>query len=270
VPEAGLVFAKSIATALLVAALAAPGLAQSPAPSPKPAAPAGGVTGPGPQVREDGPLGLTVFTFRHQSAAEALPTVRALLSPRGSVALDEGSNTLSVRDVAPRLTRIARIVSAIDHVSQSLAIDVQLIRAETAQVSPALPTVGIAADLLTRLKKIFRYDSYVLVARSRIDTREGEAVTNEIGDGYRLTFRPGTVFEGGRLRLSGFAVARRQAAGGDRDLVRTAVNLRRDQPLILGLTRDEGAARAILLALRFETPPAPAAPAPAAGRKPTG
>jgi hypothetical protein len=263
------VFPKSIATALLVAALAAaPGFSQAAPSASKPAAPTGGVTGPGPQIREDGPLGLTVFTFRHQSASEALPTVRALLSPRGSVALDEGSNTLSVRDVGPRLTRIARMIAAIDHLSLPLAIDVQLIRAEIAQISPAMPTIGIAADLLQRLKQIFRYDSYALVARSRIDAREGESVTNDIGDGYRLTFRPGTVFEGGRLRLSGFAVTRRQAAGGDRDLVRTAVNLRRDQPFILGLTKDEGATRAILLALRYETVSEIAAPAPVGGRKP--
>ena len=257
-PLAPTVAAAAAAVALLLAALPAPAQV---APAPKATQK---VTGPGPLPPEAGPIQLTVFTFRHQRASEALPAVRAMLSPRGSVALDEESNTLSVKDSAATLARISRAVASIDHLPQPLAIDVQLIRALASQVSPLPPSVGVEAELLTRLKKVFRYDSYSLVARGRIDTREGEAVDHELGEGYRLAFRPETLYDAGRLRLAGFTVVRRQAKGGDRDVFRTVVNLRREQPLILGLATDEAAARALLLAMRYEIPATPTVAAPPA------
>ena len=254
------IVAASALLALVFVALPAAAAAQNP-PQARP-------TGPGPLPKDPESVKLAVFTFRHQRASEALATVRGMLSPRGSVALDEESNTLSVKDSGATLARIARAISSIDHRPQPLSIEVQLIRAVASQVSPAPPSFGVAADLIQRLKQVFRYDSYSLVARGRIETREGDDVDYELGDGYRLNFRPGTLYDPARLKLASFAVVRRQAGGADRDVVRTVVNLRREQPFILGLATDEAAARALLLAMRYEIPAEPAVPA--ATRAPGG
>jgi hypothetical protein len=254
-------FARFVVVASLAAALAVPGSGMAaPGEAPSPARQASGYA-----AEPDVPLRLMVFTFRHQRAAEALGTIRTLLSTRGSVALEENTNSLSVRDTPAALARVTNAVRALDHEPRELLIDVQLIRAELARVSPAPSSVGISPDLLERLHQLFRYETFRLVARSRIATREGESVTYSMGDGYELAFRPGTSLDGRRLKLAGFAM---RQGGGDagvevRELVRTAVNLRLEQPVILGLTRAESANSALMLALRYELPEPVAAPRPA-------
>lgn len=250
---------------VLAAAVAASGAGVAAQEAPATAAPARKSVGPGPiapgVVPPAAPLRLLVFTFRNQRAGDALAQVRPLLSPNGSVALDESANSLSVRDTPAALARVAETIRDFDHSRREMSIQVQLIRAEVAKISPVPPSVGIDEALLNRLRQIFRYDSYVLLSRSRIDTREGEAVAYEMGDGYRLSFRSGTVVDGRSLRLAAFEMARAQAGKPQLELVRTAVNLRLDQPLVLGLSSHEGAGRALLLALRYEAPAAPWQPA---------
>lgn len=224
----------------------------------------GNVLGPLPRQAADAELRLLVFSFRNQRAADALSTVRSLLTTRGSVTLDEAANTLAVRDTPAALARVSSAVRAIDHLPRGLWLDLQLIRAVAVKVSPAPPSTGIDAALLDRLRQLFRFESFELLARGRIATREGESVDYEMGDGYRLTFRSGTVLDGRRLKLDEFLMRRSAPAGGPQELLRTVVNLRLDQPLLLGLARDESAERALLLVLRYELAPAiPAAQAPA-------
>ena len=254
-------FAGALAVAMLagfaaLASMALPADAQSAPPGAT--VPRGGGSSaatPPPAIR------LMVFSFQHQRAGEALPTIRQLLSAQGSVALDAAANTLAVRDTPASLARISRVVRTIDHLRQSVQIEVQLIHAEVATISPVLPSVHIDPDLVSRLRQLFRYEQFTLLAGSRIDTHEGEAVVYEMGNGYRLSFELGTVIEGRRLRLANFHMRRSQPGKAEQDLVRTAVNLGLGQPFILGLTNDESANRALMLVLRYQSPGAPAAAA---------
>ena len=84
-------------------------------------------------------------------------------------------------------------------------------------------------------------------------------VTYEMVEGYRLAFRPGTLVGGGRLRLAGFEVVRSRPGAAQHELVRTTVNLRLDQPFILGLATDESSDPALLLALRYDSAANPSA-----------
>ncbi|HXT21441.1 MAG TPA: secretin N-terminal domain-containing protein, partial [Thermoanaerobaculia bacterium] len=49
---------------------------------------------------------LHVYTLRHQTAGDALGLIRPLLSPRGTVELRPGANTLVLRDTPLALSRI--------------------------------------------------------------------------------------------------------------------------------------------------------------------
>lgn len=195
-----------------------------------------------------------VFRFEHQRASEALAMVRSLLSPRGSVSLDEASNTLAVRESPAILTRVSTAVRTIDHVAQPIWLRVELIRAAVSSLSPVPKASDVEPELVDNLRKLFRFQQFAQVSRGRIETREGEEVTYEMGEGYRLAFRLGTIVDRRRIRLSSFQLTRVVAGQDDRTLVRSAVNLGLDQPLILGLTNDEAAERALMLVLRYEAP----------------
>jgi hypothetical protein len=230
-------------TALVAAALAVAGAGAL-------AAQAGRVPAPAATPAAD-PLRLHAFSLEHQRAEEALPLVQPLLSNRGSVELQAATNTLVVRDSLSALVRVTAALRAFDHPSRAVAFDVQLVRAGLSGISPQPPASPLEPGLQLRLERLFRYQGYRLLARARLDTREGEEIAYEMAGGYRVSFRLGTMVGERRIKLSGFRIARREAGNQESELVHTAVNLWRSQPFVLALSRDEGSPSALLVVLTF-------------------
>lgn len=217
------------------------------------------VPAPASAAEPAGAVRLMVFSLERQTVFEALTVVRPLLSVQGSVELDPNHNTISVRDNLAALSRVATAIRAFDRESLPVRIDVSLILAETAKISPIRPATGIAPDLLARLRQLLRFENFSLLAQSQISSFEGEAVVYDMAQGYRLNFELGSVGDGKRIRLSGFRMVRALPGQPEHELVRSVVNLGRDQPLILGLTRDEASDRALMLVLRYQSAPTPTA-----------
>lgn len=232
-------------TALLTLALAAGGLvpafAQPRLAPPPPRASAA-------QVDE---LRLHAFTLEYQRASEALALVQPLLSPRGTVELQAAANTLVVRDSLAALVRVTAALRGFDHPARALAFDIQIVRAGGGGISPQPPARELDPALQTRLERLFRYQGYRLLARAHLDTREGEEVAYDIAGGYRVTFKLGIMVAERRIKLSGFRVARRGKAEQENELIHTAINLWRDQPLVLALARDEASPSALLVVVTF-------------------
>lgn len=226
-----------------------PGPLPRPRSQPRPAAAAPQVVAPG----EAAAVRLMVFSLQRKRAFDALAAIQPLLSVQGSVEIDPNRNTLSVRDNLAALSRVATAIRMFDRESQPVQIDVQLIHAETSKISPVRPSSGIAPDLLARLRQLLRFESFSLLAHGQISSREGEQVVYEMAQGYRVAFEVGSAADGKRIRLAGFRMVRALPGATEHELVRTVVHLGLDQPLILGLTRDEAADRALMLVLRYQT-----------------
>lgn len=184
------------------------------------------------------------YTLRHQPAAEALGQVYPLLSPRGSVQLQPGGNTLVVRDEAAVVERVAELLRQFDHPPHELALRIQVVRAGDGAEGEVLDR-----DLAERLRELLRYDSYRVVAAADLMAREGEQVTYELGEEYLIAFQLGTLMRAERLKLHDFEVTRRSGEAADRRLLRTQVNLLLGRPMILGLAKNESSRRALLLVL---------------------
>jgi hypothetical protein len=184
------------------------------------------------------------YTLRHQPAAAALGLVHPLLSQRGSVQLQPGGNTLVVRDESAVVERVAALLREFDHPAQKLAIRIQVVRAGDGGEGATLE-----AELAERLRELLRYDSYRVMAAADLEAREGEGVSYELGEEYRITFQLGTLMSGERLKLHDFEVTRRAGDEEQRRLLHTQVNLRLGRPMILGLAKDESSRRALLLVL---------------------
>ena len=184
------------------------------------------------------------YTLIHQPAAEALALVHPLLSERGSVQLQPGGNTLVVRDEAAVVEQVAELLREFDHPARKLGIRIQVVRA-----GDGGDGAGLDPELARRLRELLRYDSYRVKAAADLEAREGEQVSYELGEEYRITFQLGTLMSGERLKLHDFEVARRAAAEQQQRLLHTQVNLRLGRPMILGLAKDESSRRALLLVL---------------------
>ncbi|MES1211706.1 MAG: secretin N-terminal domain-containing protein, partial [Acidobacteriota bacterium] len=76
-----------------------------------------------------GDLVLHAYTLKHRKATEALPLVSPLLSPRGTVELQPGTNTLVLRDTIASLGRIVPALRAYDHPARPLTLELYIVRA---------------------------------------------------------------------------------------------------------------------------------------------
>lgn len=189
-------------------------------------------------------LRLHVYVFAHREAADAVPLVRPLLSPRGSMLVKADGKTLVVRDTLGGLARAASMLRSLDRPVIPLELEVMLVRAERSAISPPAPST-IPEALASELSTILPYDTYTQVARAELDSREGEEVTYEVGAGYALRFRLGR-YESGGVKLHDFRVYRE---GRERPMVHANLLLTINETYSLGLSKSESSPTALMVVL---------------------
>jgi len=115
-----------------------------------------------------------VFTLRHESAAQLLPSLRPLIAPANPITVYPGNNTLVITDYAGNLQRIARIIDAIDQPGSSDLIVIPLAHASALDVALMVNRLfaeqaqagAAAADHSQRLNVVADTRSNSLIARS--------------------------------------------------------------------------------------------------------
>lgn len=208
---------------------------------------------PGPSGNP-GDLVLHAYALKHRKASEALPLVSPLLSPRGTVELQPGTNTLVIRDTIAALGRIVPTLRSYDHPARPLSLELYFVRASraaTQEVRSDLP-----ASLTRRLRALLAYNVYEVQAQALLSSLEGQAVTYAVGGDYEVSFRVGTVLAAGRVKLSDFRISRRghsqqNGRGGAQPqlLIHTNLSLQMDQTTSLGLARSETSPEALMVVL---------------------
>jgi hypothetical protein len=203
---------------------------------------------------EGGELMVQAYAFKHQVAAEALPMVQPLLTSRGTVELQPGSNTLVIRDTRAAISRIVPVLRNFDHPARPVQLEMLIVKASRSPVSPPYQRSDLPDELTQRLRGILPYDIFELQARSRLGAMEGQAVAYSVGAEYDVTFRLGTMTGDGRIRLSNFRLSRRKAAtekgpAAVVGLLHTNLNLWLDQTLNLMVSRNESSPEALMIVL---------------------
>jgi len=193
--------------------------------------------------------------LQYKDPLEALPLIQPLLSQKGTVELQPGGKTIVVRDTLAALNRIVPALRAFDRPPQELRIEVMIVRADS-RPHPSPGASALPAWLEERLRGLLRWDYYTLIARSALDTREHQGVTHEIGNQYGLSFRPGNLMVGDRLRLHDFKIWR---VGQEKSepLIEATLNLWLGKPKVLGLANSESSDRALMVVLTCEKAEAP-------------
>ncbi|HXU45785.1 MAG TPA: hypothetical protein VN783_09675 [Thermoanaerobaculia bacterium] len=196
-------------------------------------------------------LSLLGFTFRHQPSGEALALVQPMLSSRGTVELQAG-NKMVVHDARVILARILPMLREFDHPVRALDLEVMVVKASRAVMSPPVSHSDLPPDLTRRLRSLLPYDIYELSAQAQLATYEGQEVAYEIGPDYQVSFRVGTVLADRRVRLAGFQM-RRSPKGSSvvrpKPLLFTNLNLALDQTMSLGLAKSEESREALMIVL---------------------
>ncbi|HEX5760031.1 MAG TPA: secretin N-terminal domain-containing protein [Thermoanaerobaculia bacterium] len=192
------------------------------------------------------------YTLKHQRAADALMLIHPLLSPRGTIELQPVGNTLVVRDTLAGLARVVPVLRGFDRPARPLRIEVHVVHASRLRspaqaVSPALPEPP--PELVQRLKALLSYEFFELVAQARVGGLEGQSVTYEIGGGFEVSFRLGTVMPNRRIRLTDFRILRRGRQRAGQTLLHTHLTLTLDQTVALALAKNEASPEALMVVL---------------------
>ena len=190
---------------------------------------------------------LHAFALKHQPVSEAFDLVKPMLSPGGTVELQQRGNTLVIRDSQAALDRILPVLRGFDHPVRPLKVEIFIVRASRAATSPAMERSDLPEPLTRRLRNLLPYEVYRVQAQAQTGTREGEKVNFELSDEYEVSFRIGTVMADRRIKLTDFRINRQDPRPVN--LIHTHLNLWLDQTMSLGLANSEESMEALMVVL---------------------
>lgn len=200
-----------------------------------------------PAREEPETLAQVSYPLEHRDAEEALEVVEPLLSSRGTARPLPGGRTLEVRDTPQRLERVMAVLRSFDRPVGAYQMEFMVIRARPLAVSPPPPAPEeIPRELLDRWRNLLRYEHYELVARKTWPARADHDVRQDLGAGYRVSFRLSKIYGSRRVKLQNFRLLRR-SENGEEELIHTNLNPRVNQILSLGLAKDEASRTALMV-----------------------
>jgi len=196
------------------------------------------------------------YTLRHKPAGDALVLIRPLLSKEGTIEIQPQTNTLVVRDTLAALGRIVPALRAYDRPPEDLRVEVMIVRAYSRPM-PQGAGGSLPSWLEERLRGLLRWDYYQVLAKSGVDTREGQEVSHEVGGLYGVSFEVGSLLQDERVKLDDFKIWRVDAGskggaagiGVGEPLLEATLNLWLDKPKVLGLANSESSDHALMVVL---------------------
>jgi hypothetical protein len=194
-----------------------------------------------------------VFALRHRTPQEAATFVASMLSTAGTVLIQPGANSITVRDDPAVIGRVSAALRAWDAPPLSYNVRVQIFLAHVGEIAkgrePArLP--GLDLDLF----KLFRFSSYEPLDDVRLVAADGSSVETNISNSYTLRFAVSAPSQApDRLQLKPLELFRRaQTPSGLQEptlVLRTVVSLAVGQVGIVAAAQSEQAGRVLLLVM---------------------
>ena len=196
-------------------------------------------------------LEVRTFELEHRSGHEAGELIRPYVyddreGAPGTVSMVD--RAITVRETRDNLEQIARALADFDQPFPDTRLRFQLIEADGFTESD--PRI---ADVEDELRKVFQFRGYRLAGEAIVAVTSGSEVEQ------RLRTEDGMYLITGEIdQISPTGLRVREAAlwsEASGQVLRTTVNIRPGQTLVLGTSPKEGSTATLLLALRAETVP---------------
>jgi hypothetical protein len=186
------------------------------------------------------------FKLRYKQAESAATVVKPLLSTDGSVSIQQ--NTLVVTDRAENLKSVAAAIGQFDSPPKAFSIELKIVSASRSSAPAAVPED--LKVISAKLAGVFRFNSFEKVGEIRAEGREGDPLVVQPSADYRAEFKFGEYDPvSDSVRLNDFSLSK---AGADHQLVsllRTSLNLKVGQTVVLGASRSTDSQRVLMLVL---------------------
>lgn len=183
------------------------------------------------------------FTFKHKQADKAANVIKNILSVDGSMSIQPAANSLVVTDLPENLKKITAALAAFDAPAKALQLEIGLVSASRApenRIDPEIPE-----DVSSKLA-VLRYNVLESLGEASASGKEGEPSVVTI-EGYRADFRFGEYDPASdSVQIVDFKLLR---AEGDQlaPMLKTTLNLKLGQTVVIGATRDAKSQRALMI-----------------------
>lgn len=188
-------------------------------------------------------LAAKTFSFKHKQADKAANAIKNILSAEGSMSIQPSANSLVVTDLPENMKKITAALAAFDAPAKALQLTIGLVSASRApenRIDPEIPE-----DVSSKLA-VLRYNVLDSLGEVNASGKEGEPGVVTI-EGYRADFRFGEYDAASdSVQVVDFKLLR---AEGDQlaPMLKTTLNLKVGQTVVIGATRDAKSQRALMI-----------------------
>lgn len=188
-------------------------------------------------------LSVRTFQFKHKPAEAAAAAIKSLRGIEGSVSIT--ANGLVVSDTPENLKKIAAALAAFDVPPQPFRLAIRLVSAGRVRAGEEPRIADEVRDIAPKLA-LLRYNELENIGAADVTGSEGQAGLLEL-DNYRADFKFGAYDAASdSIQLSDLKLSRRE---GDQltQVLKTTLNLKLGQTVILSATRQPNAGRALMI-----------------------
>jgi len=190
-------------------------------------------------------LSVRTFQFKHKQADKAAAMIKSLLSANGTMSIQPSTNSLVVTDDPEKLKEIAAALTKYDAAPQPFQLTVRLIAASRGGKGTRFPDE--LRDIESKLQML-RFDTVESLGSARVDGKEGDPGRVDLTT-HRAEFKFGEYDPASdTIEISDFQLSR---LTGDQlsPLMKTTLNLKLGQTIVVGVTRQANSQRALMMVL---------------------
>ena len=190
-------------------------------------------------------LSVRTFQFKHKQADKAAAMIKGLLTPSGSMSIQPATNSLVVTDDPEALKTIAAALAKFDAAPQPFHLTVRLISASRGAKGARFPDE--VRDLESKLA-LLGYNNVELIGAAEVQGKEGDSGLVDLPS-YRAEFKFGEYDPASdTIAVGDFQLSR---LTGDQlsGLMKTTLNLKLGQTIVVGVTRQANSQRALMMVL---------------------
>lgn len=192
-------------------------------------------------------LSVRTFTFKHKQAENAAGLIKSLMSADGTISIQAKTNALVVTDEPENLKKIAAALAEFDLAPQPFHLTVRLVSAGRVAGDRATRVPENLRDVESKLA-LLRYNSIESLGAAEVSGKEGGPGLVDLAS-YRADFQFGEYDPASdSIQISDFKLSRRD---GDQlaPMMKTTLNLKLGQTVIMAVTRDAQSQRALMMVL---------------------
>lgn len=182
------------------------------------------------------------FVLKHKQADKVANVIKSIMSAEGSMSIQPAANSLVVTDLPDNMKKIAAAIAAFDAPAQALQLSIRLVSASRG--AEAKVDAGLA-DVQSKLA-LLRYNVLESLGTANATGKEGEPGVVSL-TGYRADFRFGEYDPASdSVQITDFKLLRQE---GEllTPMLKTTLNLKLGQTVIIGATKQPQSQRALMI-----------------------